>query len=287
MYNLYNQIANNPARCRRFTCGESLFTIFNCRLKNKYEALWSHHNYVIYVAEGRKIWHTPHGSYDLRAGDSVFVRKGAAVVEQFFDTEFCFFLVFLPDEFICDVLREKAEPLRRSDETYEPIISLESNAPLQMYFQSMMAYVDNSREPDQRLLELKFKELVLTIADNPANSELRAFFSSLLQAPQSVSLARVMENNFCFNLKMEEFAKLSSRSLSAFKGDFQKQFNTTPAKWLKEKRIQYAAHLLTNLGRTVTEAAFESGFEDPSHFSRCFREHFGLLPIAFKQKMVA
>lgn len=93
----------------------------------------------------------------------------------------------------------------------------------------MKVYFDKSHEPDQSLLELKFRELTLTIADNPVNTEALSYFCSLLQDPQNVSLARVMENNFCFNLKLEEFAKLSSRSLSAFKRDFQKQFNTTLA----------------------------------------------------------
>jgi len=146
----------------------------------------------------------------------------------------------------------------------------------------MMVHFNNSREPDQSLLQLKFRELILTIADNHLNSELISYFSSLLQLPQSVSLKRVMEDNFPFNLRLEEFAKLCSRSLSAFKRDFQKQFNTTPGKWLLEKRLNYAMSLLTHAGHTVSEAAFESGFESPSHFSRCFRQHFGVSPASLK-----
>jgi len=287
MYNFYTHIAGNPGRCRRFTCGDSLFTIYNCRLKNKYEDLWSHFNYIVYVAEGRKIWHTPHGSYDLQEGSCVMVRKGGAIVEQFFDTEFCFFLFFVPDEFICEVLKSKAIPLQRSGKKYEPIIPVDANIGVHAFFQSMMTYFNSSREPDQSLLELKFRELILTIADNPLNSQLISYFSSLLQAPQSVSLQRVMEDNFSYNLKLEEFAKLCSRSLSAFKRDFQKQFNTTPGKWLLEKRLNYAMNLLTNAGQTVSEAAYDSGFESPSHFSRCFRQHFGVSPASLKQQVVA
>src|SRR5215203_6332308 len=94
-------------------------------------------------------------------------------------------------------------------------------------------------------------------------------------APQSVSMQRVMEDNFCYNLPLQAFAQLCSRSLSAFKRDFEKQFNATPGKWLMEKRLKYSMHLLSNEGKTVTEAAFESGFESPSHFSRCFHQFFG------------
>jgi AraC-like DNA-binding protein len=289
LYNLYLHIRNNPDRCKRLTFSDSLFTVFNCRLTNKFEDIWSNNNYIIYVMEGRKIWHTGHGSFDLREGSCVFVRKGAAVVEQFLESEFCFFLFFLPDEFITDVLKSKSTPIYRYNpgQRYDPVITINNSATVQAYFQSMVPYFDEGREPDQSLLELKFKELILTIADNPANSELLSYFCSLLQQPQTVSLQQVMETNFCFNLKLDEFAMMSSRSLSAFKRDFQKLYDTTPGKWLMEKRLNHALHLLTNLNKTVSETAFESGFESASHFSRAFRQRFGNSPASMKQPATA
>jgi AraC-like DNA-binding protein len=235
--------------------------------------------------EGRKIWHTAHGSYDLHKGSCMFVRKGACIVEQFYDASFCMVLFFLPDEFICDVLKSKATPIHKPGKKYEPLIAIDNNFSVQAFFQSMISYFDSNRDPDQSLLELKFKELVLTIADNPANSELLSYFGSLLQQPQGVSLKNTMEDNYCFNLKLEQFAQLSNRSLSAFKRDFQKLYNTTPGKWLLEKRLKHAMHLLTNAGKTVSETSYESGFENPSHFSRAFRQYFGIAPTSVKQQI--
>jgi len=254
-------------------------------LENKYEDVWSHHNYIIYVMEGRKIWHTAHGSYDLRKGSCMFVRKGACIVEQFYDAAFCMILFFLPDEFICDVLKSKATPIHKPGKKYEPLITIDNNFTVQAFFQSMISYFVSNRDPDQSLLELKFRELILTIADNPANSELLSYFGLLLQEPQAVSLKNTMEDNYCFNLKLEQFAQLSNRSLSAFKRDFQKQYNTTPGKWLLEKRLNHAMHLLTNAGKTVSEASYESGFENRFHFSRAFRQHFGVAPASVKKQI--
>lgn len=234
--------------------------------------------------EGRRVWHTSHGSYELNKGSCVFVRKGAYIVEHFTDSVFCVLVFFLPDDFICEVLKSKSTPLHRSTEKYNPLIAIDNNDTVHAFFQSMIPYFDSSRDPDQSLLQLKFRELVLTIADNPVNGELRSYFCYLLQEPQSVSLQRVMEDNFCFNLKLEEFARLSSRSLSAFKRDFQTYYNTSPGKWLQEKRLNHALHLLTDMNRTVAEASFESGFESPSHFSRVFRERFGSSPATVKQR---
>lgn len=284
MINLYGQILSNPRYFRQLSCGESLISVYNCPLENKREDIWSRFNYFVYVKEGRKIWHTAHGSYDLRTGTCIFVRKGACFVEQFFDSNFCLIIFFIPDEFLAKVLKSKSDPLARNEKKFNQVIPVDNNSALQVFFHSMMTHFDASKEPDPSLLELKFRELVLTIADNPANSELLSYFNSVLQEPQSVSLQNVMEENFCYNLKLEEFAQLSARSLSAFKRDFQRIFNTSPGKWLMEKRLNHGMHLLRNLGKTVGETAFESGFENPSHFSRSFRQYFGVTPASVKQQ---
>lgn len=237
--------------------------------------------------EGRKVWHTAHGSYDLNKGSCMFVKKGACIVEQFYDATFCMILFFLPDEFICDVLKSKATPIHKPGKKYEPLIAIDNNSTVQAFFQSMISYFGSNREPDPSLLELKFRELVLTISDNPNNSELLSYFSLLLQQPQAALLEKVMDDNYCFNLKLEQFAQLTNRSLSAFKRDFQKKYNTTPGKWLLEKRLNHAMHLLTNAGKTVSEASYESGFENPSHFSRAFRQHFGISPASVKQQITS
>ena len=105
MYNFYSHISTNSNRFRRLACGDSLLTVFNCGEKNQFDDLWSPHNYIIYVAKGRKIWHMANHAYDLKEGSFAFIRKGACIIEQFFDTDFCFFLFFVSDEFICKVLK--------------------------------------------------------------------------------------------------------------------------------------------------------------------------------------
>jgi len=283
--NFYDRTYKNPAKPRQLSFGKSLVAEFNCPLQNKMQDAWSHHNYIVYVVEGRKIWHTAHGSYELKKGSCVFVRKGACIVEQFLDTVFCLVFVFLPDEFIRDVLKTKSTPISKVQKKYDPVIPIDKDETLEAFFHSMRFYFDSIKQPDQSLIELKFRELVLTIADNGRNTELLSYFSSLLSNPQFVSLRQVMEDNFCYNLKLEEFARLSNRSLSAFKRDFQKEFNTSPGKWLLQKRLLHSKNLLINAGRSVGEAAFESGFENPSHFSRAFHSYFGMPPTALKLKI--
>lgn len=284
MYNIYSKIAADQTFYRQFSCGKSLLTLINCLYKIKYEDFWSDCNYIVYIMDGRRVWHTAHGAYELKKGTCFFVRKGACLVEHFIDSSFCVLAFFVPDEFIGEVLRTKSTPLPGSSNRPAPLMPIENNKPVEAFFQSMLSYFDDNREPDPSLLELKFRELILTVADNPANRALLAYFATLLKTPQTVSLQRVMEDNFCFNLGLEAFARLSARSLSAFKRDFQQLYKTSPGKWLIEKRLEHAVHLLTNLNKSVSETALESGFENASHFSRAFRQRFGCSPLAMKQQ---
>jgi AraC-like DNA-binding protein len=287
MFDFHEKVLQHPNYYRQFNCGESLITVFNCPMearlmKTKLARLWTDHNYLFYVIDGRKIWHTAHGSYDIRSGSCAFVRKGAFILEQLSDIGFCVVLFFIPDGFICDTLKTKSRPLKNYDKNYQPLMLLNTSDTLSAFFHSMSSYFNVEQEPDMSLLELKFRELVLTIAGDEQNEELLSYFCSLLHEPQAVSFQRVMADNYCFNLKMEQYARLCNRSLSAFKRDFQKIYKTTPGKWLREKRLAHAMNMLCNMGKTIGEATFESGFESPSHFSRLFKKKFGIVPSAFK-----
>ena len=289
MVNFFERVLQHPQYYRQFNCGKSLITAFNCPMearlmKTRFADLWTRYNYLFYVIDGEKTWHTAKGSYHIQKDSCVFVRKGGFILEQFVDTGFCVMLFFIPDDFICDTLYTKTKPLLKYEQQHEPIMLLESSETLQGFFLSMSTYFSEIQDPDPSLMELKFKELILNIADNALDKNLLSYFCSLLHEPHTILLQRVMEDNFCYNLKLEVYAELSNRSLSAFKRDFEKYFHCTPGKWLLEKRLQHALHLISNQHKSVSETAFESGFENPSHFSRAFKTRFGMGPMALKNQ---
>jgi AraC-like DNA-binding protein len=54
-------------------------------------------------------------------------------------------------------------------------------------------------------------------------------------------------------------------------------FGDTPRRWLNGLRMQRAIELLRD-GSNIGETAFCLGYEDPSHFSREFKKHYGFAP---------
>ena len=91
-----------------------------------------------------------------------------------------------------------------------------------------------------------------------------------------------MENNFDKPLKMEDYAYLTGRSVTTFRRDFKNHFDITPQKWIKTKRMERAMTILNEQNISVTELAFEVGYENISYFIQAFKSQYGLSPKQYK-----
>jgi YesN/AraC family two-component response regulator len=57
--------------------------------------------------------------------------------------------------------------------------------------------------------------------------------------------------------------------------------------FIKNFRLKKARHLLRTTDLNVSEVAYDTGFKNPSHFSRVYRERFGMPPSKEKENVMA
>ena len=157
------------------------------------------------------------------------------------------------------------------------------SARLVAYCWSLAPYFNDPSQVNPGLLRLKVMELLFNVMDCSKN-----IFRQMLQLrqPVKVDVHRVVEENYTSPITLEELAYLSGRSLSSFKRDFQSIYGETPAKWIREKRLSKARQMLQSSRMSVADVAYSLGFENPTHFSRIFKERFGSSPISFFRKEV-
>lgn len=105
------------------------------------------------------------------------------------------------------------------------------------------------------------------------------------EEPGKINLADYMEKNFMFNLPLEKFSCLTGRSLTTFKRDFSKAFNTTPQRWLTQKRLELAHYEFIEKKKRPVDVCYEVGFENLSHFSHAFKKQFGYSPSELVKRM--
>lgn len=156
-----------------------------------------------------------------------------------------------------------------------PKIYAFSNHPLlESCLASLVPYFDMTELPEN-IASLKITEAIsiLRTIDKGIDHVLANF-----EEPGKIDLAEYMEKNFMFNLPLEKFGYLTGRSLTTFKRDFSKLYNTTPQRWLTQKRLELAHYQFVEKKKKPIDVCYEVGFENLSHFSYAFKKHFGYAP---------
>ena len=279
MNNLYEIVKENML-FKKFILNDIVCVEYTCPVEEEHVGIYTESDYLIYILSGKKTWKTTQGVWTMETGQTLFVKKGAAIVTQDFDDTFCMLGFFLPD----DLIRESLIDVVNKVPIVKNVLAHQFTATklihknyIDDFIQSMFPYFREEKEPPESILELKLKELLINIIYNCEDPLLKSYLKSVTLNSEP-SLTHIMETNFCFNLNLEEFAKMTHRSLSKFKRDFSNHYNTTPGKWLLNKRLDYAANIILKKDDNISQAAFESGFEDVSHFSRVFKSKFGITP---------
>jgi len=269
---------------KTFKVDDLLFVEYKCLIEETKLGYWTPNNYFIYVVGGKKRWKTRDKEFVLKNGEALFIKRGAYTAHQYFDEDFCALGIFIPNQFIKTVLNKFLEEKRikenKSSKSY-PIIPVQIDESLSTYFLSVLSYFSKTTNPPKNLLSLKFEELILNILTDPHNREIADYFWEV-HSSSKISIRDIMETYFTYNMSMEEFAKLCGRSLSTFKNDFYSVYNTSPGKWLIQKRLDYGKFLLETTDKSISDIAFESGFKNQSHFTRSFKESYNKSPLKFR-----
>jgi AraC-like DNA-binding protein len=226
---------------------------------------------------GEMTFETSSDKITARPGEVYLVRK-----HQFVKTtktpknnEYYKALMFILKE---DILREYAlEKQLETTANYhgKSNIFLPESAYLKGFFNSLIPYTLNPKNIIHPLSELKVKEAIeLLLLLKP---DLRYFLFDFSE-PHKINLEKFMQTNFKFNVPIENFAKLTGRSLAGFKRDFDKIFGMPPRHWLQNKRLTEAHFQIAKNNKKPSSIYLELGFESLSHFSYAFKKQFGYAP---------
>lgn len=257
---------------------------YTCMREESKFGLWSNTNYFAFITSGKKMWRSVYNSYTVEQGDILFVKKGANLTHQFFDDQFCGIFVFIPDEFIQSFLKKYPHFLKGDQKDLsgqDSVLHVESNEILRHYAFSITGYLSASQPMDEKLVILKMEELLLNLVSSTEYESLTNYFISLCQG-KSHHLKSIMEENFAYNLKLEDFAQLCHMSLSAFKKTFKEIYNTSPARWLKGKKLELACNKILTTDLPIAQISLECGFEATAHFIRAFKQEFGFSPLQYR-----
>jgi AraC-like DNA-binding protein len=108
--------------------------------------------------------------------------------------------------------------------------------------------------------------------------------ASLLKEQQRMhKIYHYIETNYQKDIDVNRVAQLTNLTTAAFCRYFKKATHLTFTDFLNQYRINQAKKLLLH-DKNVTEACYESGFENLSHFNKTFKKITGENPSHFKRR---
>jgi len=147
----------------------------------------------------------------------------------------------------------------------------------------MKLYADEHSEYRDILIDANLSELVVRLLQTQAK---RLLIEGTANLPDTAldAVARHIVLNPQSHAEPERLAQIAGMSMATFFRHFRARFGTTPSRFANQARIQRARELLGARQSTVTEVAFEVGFQSVSHFIRLYKQETGETPGSYVRR---
>ena len=246
----------------------------------------NHPHVLVYMYSGGIVIEERGKTTRLHKGECAFIRKDFSVqmTKQAWNGEQfkAIFLMFTP-KFLRSFYNRLDKNTLPKDAKRNKIslCKLPSNRPdIVSLFESMTPYFNSDIEPTEEILKIKMVEGMYVLLNTSKNLYASVFdFTD----PWKIDILDFLESNYMNDISMEEIANYTGRSLSTFKRDFKKCSTLSPREWLIHRRLEAAHELIRKGERKVSEICFEVGFKNLSHFSKIYKEKYGISPTGYLQ----
>lgn len=131
-----------------------------------------------------------------------------------------------------------------------------------------------------RLLDILARSTSARILSSP-------YYNAVETSGEAQNINRVFDHifrNFKEEIALQDVANIIPMSTAAFCRFFKQKTNRTLIDFVKEIRIGHAAKLLLEGKHNVTEACYDSGYNNISNFNKHFKEVKGLSPREFMKQ---
>lgn len=240
-----------------------------------------------YMVEGTMLSYDSRGVHKLGEKEAV-IKNCNNYIQRYIPTsgmEECEAIaIYLYPELLKVIYRDEVPSFLLSDEVPRPK-KLIGNQLLEQYMNNLAIYFETPEVMDEELGILKLKELMMILLRSENHENIRQLLSEIF-TPVNIQFRRTIEQNLFNALSMEQLAFICNMSLSTFKREFKKEFGESPARYIKNKRLEHAASCLLRDQGPIATIAYASGFQDITTFSSSFHQKFQVSPSAYRSGQI-
>jgi AraC-like DNA-binding protein len=235
-------------------------------------------NSLYYVESGTAVLYAGDTPTTVVKGESALIRQHSKLdIQKFKDSDgqdFRSIIFYLFPDFVRAFVQQTRAVIVQSSVPDNSVIYLGEQREFTSFCESLLPLFDTPQSGSSALQQKTF-EILRVLARR--NRDFIGFLSSNADTVK-IDLFEFMIHNVLSGYSVPELARLTGRSLSAFKRDFKAVFATTPHQWLLHQRIEYAEQLLKEKNMKASDIYLFLGFNELSHFSAAFKKQKGISP---------
>ena len=139
---------------------------------------------------------------------------------------------------------------------------------------------------DTQELHRVLKELELSLTDISEGVKTGGGKEGTLSPEEIVKLVKeYVQNHYAEDLDLNTIAQNLGFSSSYLTKVFNRVEQIPPSRYIRNYRMGIAKQLMNDKGMTLQQVAAAAGYKDPFHFSRSFKQTFGITPSEYRESL--
>ncbi|MEM6343939.1 MAG: AraC family transcriptional regulator [Bacteroidota bacterium] len=241
-------------------------------------------NTFSFLLDGTKEVYTDYDPIKLGKQQFLLIRSGHCLMTEnvsLANKTYRSILLFFTDEMLIEFLREQdlEPPIAQPAQSFKVF---DYDPYIQHFVESLTQLYRLDQALQHQILVAKFKEIMIYLVQTQGVEALHFLLGH--QDSRERHFTNVIERNKLNKLSLQELAFLCNMSLSTFKREFKKQYQSTPSRWFQAQRLEHAAYLLSSQQKRPSDLFEEIGYESLSNFTQAFKKKFGASPKQFQMR---
>jgi len=264
-----------------------------CINKNVYGYVplhWHEELQLILVVKGRAKFTVDGDVHIIEKGDGLFINARFLHSSRLINNESCTYICI---DFLSEVIDYEQSLI--FSKYIKPIVNdrrlkavkLERTNKWQSNVLTEMLKIEHVFSTEDLIAELLIKKSLLDIWVNlfsnlDFNNEFDFEFNNSIDM-QAEAIINYIHANYVENMSLNDLASISNLSRSECSRVFKRNIGVTPFEYLNRYRLTQSMHLIRKSKKTITEVAYEVGFNSTSYFISSFKRLTGLTPLQFRK----